>query len=73
MIDRTPLAGVEKPQPHDRDVIVSPEEYRSVIGLVKGGFRDLLAMAWESGIRPQEIRVVEAKHLIFRTAGSSSR
>jgi integrase len=56
---------VEKPEPQDRDVVVSPEEYEKVLTLVRGGFRDLLVMAWESGIRPQEIRVVEAKHLDF--------
>ena len=42
-----------------------PEEYYRVIGMVSGPFRDLLAMAWESGIRPQEIRIVEARHLDF--------
>ncbi len=54
LIDRSPLGLLEKPEPQDRDVIISPEEYREIHGLVKDGFRDLLMMAWESGIRPQE-------------------
>jgi integrase len=62
-IDRSPLGDVEKPEPQDRDLVLTPEEYAQVIGMVGGPFRDLLAMAWESGIRPQEIRVVEARHL----------
>ena len=66
LIDRSPLGLLEKPEPQDRDVIISPEEYREILGLVKDGFRDLLMMAWESGIRPQEIRIVEAKHLDFQ-------
>lgn len=65
LIDRSPLGEVEKPEPQDRDVVLSPEDYARVIGMVSGPFRDLLAMAWESGIRPQEIRAVEARHLDF--------
>jgi integrase len=63
MIDRSPLGIVEKPEPQDRDVVITPEEYEVILGMVKDGFRELLRRAWESGIRPQEIRVVEAKHL----------
>jgi len=63
VIDRSPLGDVEKPEPPDRDVVLSPEEYREVLGLTRGAFRTLLMMAWESGIRPQEVRAVEAKHL----------
>jgi integrase len=45
--------------------VLTPEEYDRVISMLSGPFRDLLAMAWESGIRPQEIRIVEARHLDF--------
>jgi integrase len=56
-IDRSSIAVVEKPTPETKDVVVSPEEYRTILGLVREPrFRDLLVMAWESGIRPQEIR-----------------
>lgn len=65
MIERSPLSAVEKPEPQDRDVTIMPDEYEKIIGLVKGGFRDLLMMAWESGARPQELRVIEARHLDF--------
>ena len=66
MIDRSPLGMVEKPEPQDRDVLVSPDQYEEILGMVKDGFRDLIVMAWESGIRPQEVRAVEARHLDFQ-------
>jgi integrase len=63
-IDRSPLAKVEKPQPEERDELVTPEEYAAIMAVVKEpNFRALLEMAWESGMRPQELRLVEAKHV----------
>jgi integrase len=63
MIDRTPLRKVEKPEPESRDVLVEEEEYQKILELTKGGFRDLLIVAWNSGARPRELRIVEARHV----------
>lgn len=63
LIARTPIADVEKPEPQDREVVIAPDQYEQILGMVKGGFRELLMMAWESGMRPQEIRVIEARHI----------
>jgi len=63
-IDRSPIAVVEKPTTETKDIVVSPEEYLTVMKLVREPrFRELLETAWESGARPQELRIIEAKHV----------
>jgi integrase len=63
-IDRSPIAVVEKPAPETKDIVVAPEEYAKVLGLIPNPrFRELVEMAWETGARPQELRVIQAKHV----------
>ncbi len=62
-IERSPIAGMEKPPQGRRENVITPEMYKTILAKVKGmAFRDLLVTAWEVGCRPQEIVRVEARH-----------
>lgn len=63
-IDLSPVRHIEKPTPSRREQVISPAEYLKIIGSYKEGdpFRELLEFTWESGARPQESRIVEARH-----------
>ncbi|CAN5673054.1 hypothetical protein BH23PLA1_BH23PLA1_21140 [soil metagenome] len=64
LIDRSPLAGLVKPEPESRDIVIGEDEYAKVIEAVKEpNFRDLLVTAWETGARPMELVTVEARHV----------
>lgn len=63
IIERSPLAGMTKPEPEARDVVISDAEYATILGVTTGGFRDLLVVAWETGARPRELITVEARHV----------
>jgi integrase len=44
--------------------VVSPAEYREIMNAVdEPNSRDLLELAWETGARVQELRVIEARHV----------
>lgn len=60
----SPVRGIEKPTPTKRDSRMTPEDFEKLLGHVKDEpFRDLLTFAYEAGCRPQEARLVEARHL----------
>jgi integrase len=64
LIHRSPLAGVEKPKARTREVLITPEEFNGLLGLVHSPeFNDLLVTSWETGARPQEVTAVEARHV----------
>jgi integrase/recombinase XerC len=66
LIERSPIARMKKPGIEARDLAISPTLYAEVIEAIKEpNFRLLLAFAWESGVRPQEIRAIEARHIDF--------
>jgi integrase/recombinase XerD len=63
-IDRSPIAYMEKPAAGKRDMVVSKAEFDQILENTKDrAFRDLLIVSWESGCRPQESLVVEARHV----------
>ena len=63
-VERSPLLGLAKPSPAARDNHVSPDEFAAMLREVpEGRFRDVLVVAWETGARPQELRLVEARHV----------
>jgi len=64
IIDRSPVASVEKPTPTPRETIITPEQWEQLMALVKDqAFRDCLTAMWETGARPQEVRIVESHHV----------
>jgi integrase len=63
-IERSPLAGYEKPRAGKRTVVVSEEEYAEMLAFIpQQEFKDLVVVTWETGCRPQESLVVEARHV----------
>jgi integrase len=64
LIQASPLAGMKKPAALSRDVLVMPDQWKSVVNAVKDeALRDILVFMRETGSRPQEARVIEAKHV----------
>lgn len=68
-IERSPITDYEKPRPGKRNVVITPERFDQILRLVrKQPFRDLLTITWETGCRPQESLVVEARHVDLANA-----
>jgi integrase len=64
LIESSPVRHVEKPRAGRRDVVITSDEYASILAHVADEeFRDLVVTCWETGCRPQEILSVEARHL----------
>lgn len=63
-IETSPIRGVEKPAPKKRESRMSPEDFSLLLSHVKDEpFHELLTFAYEVGCRPQEARLIEARHL----------
>ena len=63
-LERSPIAYLEKPRAGRRERLITEAEYSAIISHVKDeAFRDLLVTSWETGCRPQESLIVEAKHV----------
>lgn len=59
--NRSPLAALEKPAAGRREQLVS-EEYQEVLSVVRyAEARDLLELAWNTGMRPHELFTAEAR------------
>lgn len=64
LIERNPIAHVEKPPQGKREDIISESDYQKMLGLTRDeAFRDLLVISWETGTRPQESLRVHARHV----------
>lgn len=64
LIRHSPVAGIEKPTPESREAVISQAQFEDVLSLVRDQeFRDVLEFLWHTGARPQEFRVVEARHV----------
>jgi len=63
-IEKSPIAHFEKPKGGKRERVISDAEWQEILALVPDpDFRDLLIVTWETGCRPQESLVVEARHV----------
>jgi integrase/recombinase XerC len=60
-----PIRFIEKPSATRREQVITPEEWPAIRDHYEEGdpFRDLLEFAWETGIRPEEVKKIEARHL----------
>lgn len=64
IIASSPMAGLERPPPEPRELHATPADYAEALPLASPPeFRDVLAFAWETGLRPQEARAIEARHV----------
>ncbi|MGO9597011.1 MAG: tyrosine-type recombinase/integrase [Isosphaeraceae bacterium] len=62
LIERNPIARAKKPARETREIAVLPSEYAAITEAIREpNFRDLIELGWESGMRPQEIRKIEAR------------
>lgn len=63
-ISRSPIQNVERPSPKRRESYLTPEQFELVCQRTGDGpFLDYVTFLFETGVRPQEIRVLEAKHV----------
>lgn len=58
-----PIATLKKPKQRRRDVVYTPEQYREIRSFAKGPLGDLLDFMSLTGCRPQEARILEARHV----------
>ncbi len=64
LIERSPVRRLDKPEAEARDIVISDEEYATILEIVKEpNFRDLIVAAWETGARPRELLTVEARYV----------
>lgn len=61
VIVQSPLLGYIKPAAGTREVAITPTQYSECLKHAKGRFRDALTFLWQTGCRPQELRVIEAR------------
>lgn len=58
-----PIAGLKKPTQKRRDVVYTPEQWKQIRAEVTDCFGDLLDFMYFTGCRPQEARILEARHI----------
>lgn len=64
LVDSDPLASMVKPSAVAREDCLTPEEFARIDRLLpEGPFKDLLVVAWETGMRPQELFFIGASCL----------
>lgn len=63
LIDRNPILGIEKPTRRPRETVLTEKQYKEMVRYAGDqGFCDYLNFMWETGCRPQEIRIIEYRH-----------
>lgn len=63
-IERNPIGRMKKPARESRELAVSPADFTEIMSAIEEpNFRQLLEFAWETGVRPQEVVKIEARHV----------
>lgn len=62
MIDANPIARYKAPSRSGRELWLNDAEFKRLLALVNDEFADYLTFAFETGARPQETRILAAKH-----------
>jgi integrase len=63
-LEHTPLHRLKKPGLKRRETVLTPEQRQLIVDEASDdAFRDLVTLVQETGVRPQEIRTVEARHV----------
>lgn len=62
-IDRSPIRHLEKPEARRREIVVTEEEYRKILEVSDQCFGEMVTFALETGARPNEIIIMEDRHL----------
>lgn len=63
-IAANPIKGIERPQPHAREVYIEPAQWVGAVARVRptDPFMDFMVFLKETGCRPQEARAIEKRH-----------
>jgi integrase len=62
-IPRNPISGIERPQAESRETYITPAEWKRLMDKAEGPIHDILTVLRETGCRPHEARIVEARHV----------
>ncbi len=63
-LDHSPIASLRKPKSPRRETILSDEQRQLILNEASDEpFRDVVMLIQETGVRPQEVRTVEARHV----------
>jgi integrase len=63
-IEKSPVARIKRPPQPPREVYVTPENWRAFLAAVKPGpFLDAVLFMRYTGCRPQELCIIEARHV----------
>lgn len=63
-VAHSPIASIRKPNRKRRETVLSDEQRQLIIEEARDeNFRDLVTLIQETGVRPQEVRSVEARHV----------
>jgi integrase len=63
LLKTNPLARMAKPSPVVREDYVTDDVYDVVLQNAPKNLKDLVTLAWETGMRPQELFAIEARHV----------
>jgi len=69
LIDRNPVRRVERPKYVPRDVRITDDQWSALLAALKPDdpFKTFLNALRETGARPREVRMIEARHLVGRS------
>jgi integrase len=62
LISANPFYGIERPSRTPREVVIDDKQFTKLLTFVRPEFGDYLTFLYESGCRPQEIRLLAAEH-----------
>jgi len=63
LLKTNPLARMAKPSPVVREDYVTDDQFLEIRKKVQGPLGHLIDLAWETGMRPQELFAIEARHV----------
>ena len=63
LLEKNPLEHAPAYRTESRDDCVTPEQMAVIEKAVKGPILDLIHLAWDTGMRPQELTTLEARHV----------
>jgi integrase/recombinase XerC len=64
ILERSPVRNIEMPPAGSREIYITPEQWAAFLEAVpESPFRDFVQFLRWTGARPQEARIVEARHL----------
>jgi len=63
-IQDNPIADLEVPAAEHKEIVITQDEFQTILSYIRDDtFEDLILTTWESGCRPQESLIVEARHV----------